>query len=175
MSFSDSIPARGNDLATVFIVHKRELSDSMIESGSSLFYCVPHHQQNPDRVFRSAGISLCFFSSIRWVVSASGLILLKGQASADIRPAAHVAFAIPIVARRDDRSIRFQAYRVCFARRDSDDIPPAAHVALATIINARRDDHSVRFQAHRVPAARRDCLGTHTRCVSSPFAEPSCP
>ena len=38
MSFSDSIPARGNDLATVFIVHKRELPDSMFESGSSLFY-----------------------------------------------------------------------------------------------------------------------------------------
>ena len=38
LSFSDSIPDCGNDLATVFIIHKRELSDSTIESGSSLFY-----------------------------------------------------------------------------------------------------------------------------------------
>lgn len=61
LRFSDSISAYGNDWTTVFMIHKRELSDSMIESGSSLFYCVPHHQQNPDRVFRSAGISLSFF------------------------------------------------------------------------------------------------------------------
>ena len=62
LRFSSIVPARGNDWATVFMIYKRELSDSMIESGSSLFYCVPHHQQNPDRVFRSAGISLSFFS-----------------------------------------------------------------------------------------------------------------
>lgn len=61
LRFSSVIPACGNDWTTVFMIHKRELSDSMIESGSSLFYCVPHHQQNPDRVFRSAGISLSFF------------------------------------------------------------------------------------------------------------------
>ena len=65
--------------------------------------------------------------------------------SADIRPAAHVALAITIAARRDDRSVRFQAYRVCFARRDSDDIPPAAHVASAILIPARRGNRSVRF------------------------------
>ena len=103
------------------MIHKREPSDSMIESGSSLFYCVPHHQQNPDRVFRSAGIFLSgflyrFFLNPFWVVSASGLILLKGQASADIRPAAHVALAITIAARRNDRSVRFQAYRVIVVR-----------------------------------------------------------
>ena len=61
LRFSSIVPACGNDLATVFMIHKRELSDSMIESGSSLFYCAPHHQRNPDRVFRSAGISLSFF------------------------------------------------------------------------------------------------------------------
>ena len=61
LRFSSIVPACGNDWTTVFMIHKRELSDSMIESGSSLFYCVPHHQQNPDRVFRSAGISLSFF------------------------------------------------------------------------------------------------------------------
>ena len=61
LRFSSIVPACGNDWATVFMVHKRELSDSMIESGSSLFYCVPHHQRNPDRVFRSVGISLYFF------------------------------------------------------------------------------------------------------------------
>ena len=61
LCFSSIVPACGNDWTTVFMIHKRELSDSMIESGSSLFYCVPHHQQNPDRVFRSAGISLSFF------------------------------------------------------------------------------------------------------------------
>jgi len=38
LRFSNVIPACGNDLATVFIIHKRELSDSMVESGSSLFY-----------------------------------------------------------------------------------------------------------------------------------------
>ena len=143
------------------MIHKRELSDSRIESGSSLFYCVPHHQQNPDRAFRSAGIFLSgflyrFFLNPFWVVSASGLILLKGQASADIRPPAHVALTITIVAYRDNRSVRFQAYRMP-ARRDCDDIPPAAHVALAFLIPARRDDCSVRFQACRVPRARRDC------------------
>ena len=86
-----------------------------------------------------------FFSSIRWVVSASKLILPKGQASADIRPVAHVALAKIIFSRRDDRSVRFQAYRVCFARRDSDDIPPAAHAASAILIPARRGNRSVRF------------------------------
>lgn len=60
LSFSDSIPDCGNDWTTVFMIHKRELSDSMIESVSSLFYCVPHHQRNLGRFFRSAGISLCF-------------------------------------------------------------------------------------------------------------------
>ena len=62
LRFSSIVPACGNDWTTVFMIHKRELSDSIVESGSSLFYCVPHHQQNPDRVFRSAGISLSFFS-----------------------------------------------------------------------------------------------------------------
>ena len=38
LSFSDSIPDCGNDWTTVFMIHKRELSDSMIESVSSLFY-----------------------------------------------------------------------------------------------------------------------------------------
>lgn len=61
LSFSSIVPACGNDWTTIFMIHKRELSDSIVESGSSLFYCVPHHQQNPDRVFRSAGISLSFF------------------------------------------------------------------------------------------------------------------
>ena len=61
LRFSSIIPACGNDWTTIFMIHKRELSDSTIESGSSLFYCVPHHQRNPDRVFRSAGISLSFF------------------------------------------------------------------------------------------------------------------
>lgn len=62
LRFSSVVPACGNDWTTIFMIHKRELSDSRIESGSSLFYCVPHHQRNPDRVFRSAGISLSFFS-----------------------------------------------------------------------------------------------------------------
>ena len=123
LRFSSIVPACGNDWATVFMIHKRELSDSIVESGSSLFYCVPHHQHNPDRVFRSAGIFLSgflyrFFLNPFWVVSASGLILLKGQASSDIRPVTHIALAILIVARRDDRSVRFQAYRVPAARRD---------------------------------------------------------
>ena len=60
LRFLSVIPACGNDWTTVFMIHKRELSDSMIESGSSLFYCVPHHQRNPDRVFRSAGFSIHF-------------------------------------------------------------------------------------------------------------------
>lgn len=51
------------------------------------------------------GFRYVFFSSIRWVVSASGLILLKGQASADIRPVAYVAFSMIIISRRDDRSV----------------------------------------------------------------------
>ena len=121
LRFSSVIPACGNDWTTVFMIHKRELSDSMIESGSSRFYRGPHHQRNPDRVFRSAGIFLSgflyrFFLNPFWAVSASGLILLKGQASADILPVAHVAFAITIAARRDNRSIRFQAYRVIVLR-----------------------------------------------------------
>ena len=108
LRFSSIVPARGNDWTTVFMIHKRELSDSMIESGSSLFYRVPHHQRNPDRVFRSAGIFFSgflyrFFLNPFWVVSASGLILLKGQASADILPAPHVALATIIVCR--NRSI----------------------------------------------------------------------
>ena len=38
LRFSNVIPACGNDWRTVFIIHKRELSDSRVESGSSLFY-----------------------------------------------------------------------------------------------------------------------------------------
>ena len=58
LRFSDSIPDCGNDLATVFMIHKRELSDSMIESGSSLFYlfhCSAHDRLNtmPFRLFRN--------------------------------------------------------------------------------------------------------------------------
>ena len=58
MSFSDSVPDCGNDLATVFMIHKRELSDSTIESGSSLFYlfhCSAHDRLNtmPFRLFRN--------------------------------------------------------------------------------------------------------------------------
>ena len=122
LRFSSIVPACGNDWTTVFMIHKRELSDSIVESGSSLFYRVPHHQQNPDRVFRSAGIFLSgflyrFFLNPFWVVSASGLILLKGQASSDIRPVTHIALAILIVARRDDRSVRFQAYRDGYNKR----------------------------------------------------------
>ena len=55
LSLSDSIPDCGNDLATVFIVHKRELSDSRVESGSSLFYllyCSAHDRLNT-MTFRS--------------------------------------------------------------------------------------------------------------------------
>ena len=58
LRFSSIVPARGNDLATVFMIHKRELSDSMIESGSSLFYlfhCSAHDRLNtmPFRLFRN--------------------------------------------------------------------------------------------------------------------------
>lgn len=70
LRFPSVVPACGNDLTTVFMIHKRELSDSMIESGSSLFYLlhcsahdrlntmtfrsfrnIPHglHRQNPNR------------------------------------------------------------------------------------------------------------------------------
>ena len=38
LCFSSIVPACGNDWTTIFMIHKRELSDSMIESGSSLFY-----------------------------------------------------------------------------------------------------------------------------------------
>ena len=58
LRFSSVIPACGNDWTTVFMIHKRELSDSMIESGSSLFYlfhCSAHDRLNtmPFRLFRN--------------------------------------------------------------------------------------------------------------------------
>lgn len=58
LRFSSIVPACGNDWATVFMIHKRELSDSMIESGSSLFYlfhCSAHDRLNtmPFRLFRN--------------------------------------------------------------------------------------------------------------------------
>ena len=151
LRFSSVIPACGNDWTTVFMIHKRELSDSMIESGSSLFYCIPHHQQNPDRVFRSAGIFLSgflyrFFLNPFGVVSASELILLKGQASADIRPPAHVALTIIILARRDDRSVRFQAYRVILARRNF----PFGQILIADLITA--------LERSAIPSNRFKCL-----------------
>ena len=55
LRFSSVIPACGNDWTTVFIVHKRELSDSRVESGSSLFYllhCSAHDRLNT-MTFRS--------------------------------------------------------------------------------------------------------------------------
>ena len=58
LRFLSVIPACGNDWTTVFMIHKRELSDSMIESGSSLFYlfhCSAHDRLNtmPFRLFRN--------------------------------------------------------------------------------------------------------------------------
>ena len=58
LRFSSIVPACGNDWTTVFMIHKRELSDSMIESGSSLFYlfhCSAHDRLNtmPFRLFRN--------------------------------------------------------------------------------------------------------------------------
>ena len=55
LRFSSIVPACGNDWTTVFMIHKRELSDSMIESGSSLFYllhCSAHDRLNT-MTFRS--------------------------------------------------------------------------------------------------------------------------
>ena len=55
LRFSSVVPACGNDWTTIFIIHKRELSDSMIESGSSLFYllhCSAHDRLNT-MTFRS--------------------------------------------------------------------------------------------------------------------------
>ena len=70
-------------------------------------------------------------------------MIIARRDSDDIPPATHVPFVIIIISRRDDCSVRFQAYRVIIARRDSDDIPPAAHVAFARHIGARRDDRPV--------------------------------
>lgn len=58
LRFSSIVPAYGNDWTTIFMIHKRELSDSMIESGSSLFYlfhCSAHDRLNtmPFRLFRN--------------------------------------------------------------------------------------------------------------------------
>ena len=58
LRFSSIVPACGNDWTTVFMIHKRELSDSMVESGSSLFYlfhCSAHDRLNtmPFRLFRN--------------------------------------------------------------------------------------------------------------------------
>ena len=55
LRFSSVVPACGNDWTTVFMIHKRELSDSMIESVSSLFYllhCSAHDRLNT-MTFRS--------------------------------------------------------------------------------------------------------------------------
>ena len=55
LRFLSVIPACGNDWTTVFMIHKRELSDSMIESVSSLFYllhCSAHDRLNT-MTFRS--------------------------------------------------------------------------------------------------------------------------
>ena len=55
LRFSSIVPAYGNDWTTVFMIHKRELSDSMIESVSSLFYllhCSAHDRLNT-MTFRS--------------------------------------------------------------------------------------------------------------------------
>ena len=55
LRFSSVVPACGNDWTTVFIIHKRELSDSRVESGSSLFYllhCSAHDRLNT-MTFRS--------------------------------------------------------------------------------------------------------------------------
>lgn len=127
----------------------------------------------PTEFFAPPGFLYRFFLNPFWVVSASGLILLKGQASADIRPPAYITLAILIVARRGDRSVQFQAYRVPSARRDNNDIPPATHVALTILILARRDDRSVRFQTYRVyngpfirPLLSSPVIGTRSRLAA---------
>ena len=60
------------------MIHKRELSDSMIESGSSLFYFFHFKDLNSDVFFMCAGIFLSgflyrFFLNPFSVVSASRL------------------------------------------------------------------------------------------------------
>lgn len=55
LSFSNVIPTCGNGWTTVFMIHKRELSDSRVESVSSLFYllhCSAHDRLNT-MTFRS--------------------------------------------------------------------------------------------------------------------------
>ena len=55
LRFSNVIPDCGNGWTTVFMIHKRELSDSRVESGSSLFYllhCSAHDRLNT-MTFRS--------------------------------------------------------------------------------------------------------------------------
>ena len=38
LRFSSIVPARGNDWTTVFMIHKRELSDSMIDDMYPVFW-----------------------------------------------------------------------------------------------------------------------------------------
>ena len=64
LRFLSVIPACGNDWTTVFMIHKRELSDSMIESGSSLFFIhfhrhlLDYHLQNQTQF---GADFLCFY------------------------------------------------------------------------------------------------------------------
>ena len=55
LRFSGVVPVCGNDCTTVFMIHKRELTDSMIESGSSLFYLLHYsaHDRLNTTTFRS--------------------------------------------------------------------------------------------------------------------------
>ena len=125
LRFSSVIPACGNDWTTVFMIHKRELSDSMIESGSSLFYCVPHHQQNPDRVFRSAGFSIHFQNIPFYYTLIFSFISTRYTPKAsDTRPALRSGKSASPHRKRPPSFRRSRAcFRACFRRMKAPVLP----------------------------------------------------
>ena len=66
----------------------------------------------------------------------------------NVRPVGNVVLAVFVMARRNDRTVGFEAYRVIAAASDGNNVRPVGNVALAVFVIARRNDRAVGFEAY---------------------------
>ena len=71
----------------------------------------------------------------------------------NVRPVGNVALAVFVIARSNDRTVGFEAYRLIAAASDGNNVRPVGNVALAVEVIAHRNDRTVGFEAYRIDAA----------------------
>ena len=83
-------------------------------------------------------------------------MIVSSRDGHDVRPAAHVAPAITIIAHGDHCAVPLQTDRIIPSSRDGHNVRPAAHVALAILIVAHGDHRAVPLQADGMIGSSRD-------------------